>query len=206
VTNSRPAILSLSLPMDFLIELDQKLFLELNGLHTPWLDPVMFFLTRTTPWLPLYAFLLYLIIRAYGKEAWAPVVAIALTILFADQFTSSFMKPFFERFRPSHEPALEGLVHIVNNYRGGRFGFASSHAANTFGVATLMWKVLTPYRPWIGLLFPWALLVSYTRIYLGVHYPGDILVGGLVGFLSALLAWFIARYANDFFTRQRPAR
>ena len=178
--------------MDFLLELDQKLFLELNGFHTPWLDQVMFFLTGTTAWLPLYAFLLYLIVRVYGKNAWIPVVAIGLTILFADQFTSSVMKPLFERFRPSHEPALEGLVHTVNNYRGGRYGFASSHAANTFGVATLMWMVLARYRPWIALLFPWSLFVGYTRIYLGVHYPGDILAGCLVGFLSALLAWFLA--------------
>ena len=112
------------------------------------------------------------------------------------------MKPFFERLRPSHEPTLAERVYIVNQYRGGKFGFASSHAANTFGVATLMWLVLKMYRPWIALLFLWSLGVGYTRIYLGVHYPGDILVGYFVGFLSALIAFLLLSLARDFINRR----
>jgi undecaprenyl-diphosphatase len=192
--------------MEEILELDRKLFLELNSsFHTPWLDQFMMFLSTTTAWIPLYLFLVYLLIRNYRHQTWLILLAIGLTILLADQVTSSVMKPFFERLRPSHEPAIAEQVHVVNQYRGGKFGFASSHAANTFGVATLMWLVLKIYRPWIALLFLWTLGVSFTRIYLGVHYPGDILAGYFVGFLSALIAFLLLTLARDFMER-RSAR
>lgn len=185
-----------------MLELDKKLFLELNSsFHSPWLDQLMMFLSSTSAWIPLYLILLYLIIKTYKKDTWMVLLMIGLTILVADQVTSSFMKPFFERLRPSHEPELRRVVYIVNHYRGGKFGFASSHAANTFGIATLMWFVLKNYRPWIGMLFLWTLLVGYTRIYLGVHYPGDIIAGYFVGFLAALMAFLVfqllLRYVRD---------
>lgn len=185
--------------MEDLLELDRKIFLELNSsFRDPWLDQLMMFLTTTTAWIPLYLFLIYLLVRNYRKQAWLILLAIALTILFADQVTSSIMKPFFERLRPSHEPTIAERVYIVNQYRGGKFGFASSHAANTFGIATLMWLALKVYRPWIALVFLWPLAVGYTRIYLGVHYPGDILAGFVVGFLSALVAFFLMTLLKNF--------
>jgi undecaprenyl-diphosphatase len=98
------------------------------------------------------------------------------------------MKPFFGRLRPSHEPELEGLLHLVDGYRGGLYGFASSHAANTFGVAIFIWLSLRKHYRWIGVIFIWAILMSYTRIYLGVHYPTDILVGAIIGSLCGLLS------------------
>lgn len=167
-------------------EIDEAVFLFLNKLHAPWLDPIMLFATKTFVWLPLYLFLIYLIIKDYRRESWMILIGVALTIVLADQITSSFMKPFFARLRPSHDPDLEGLVHLVNGYRGGKYGFASGHAANTFGTATFLWLLFRNTRPWIRWIFLWAAFMTYTRIYLGVHYPGDILVGGLIG---ALAGW-----------------
>lgn len=189
--------------MEEILELDREIFLELNSsFHNPWLDQLMMFLSTTTAWIPLYLFLLYLLIKNYGKRTWLILLAVALTILLADQITSSIMKPFFERLRPSHEPSLAERVYIVNQYRGGKFGFASSHAANTFGIATLMWLVLKVYRPWIALLFLWVVGVGYTRIYLGVHYPGDILAGFFVGFLCSLASFYLLMMLKNFAARK----
>jgi undecaprenyl-diphosphatase len=104
------------------------------------------------------------------------------------------MKPFFARLRPSHEPGLQNLVHLVNGYKGGLYGFASSHAANTFGTATFVWLALKPFMRWSGLIFIWAVVMTYTRIYLGVHYPGDILVGALFGILIGWLSFEVCSY------------
>jgi undecaprenyl-diphosphatase len=189
--------------METLLELDKKLFLALNSYHNPWLDQMMYFLTGTTAWIPLYLILAYLIIKTYGKETWLILLAIAVTIVLSDQITSTIMKPFFSRFRPSHEPSLQGLVNIVSNYRGGAYGFASSHAASTFGVATIVWLVLKSYRPWVGLLFLWAIFVGYTRIYLGVHYPSEILVGDLVGFETALALYYLYIYTKNLLNKRK---
>jgi undecaprenyl-diphosphatase len=193
--------------MDEILELDREIFLELNSsFRNPFLDQLMMFLSTTYAWIPLHLFLLYLLIRNLKKQTWLVLLAVALTILMADQITSSIMKPFFERLRPSHEPSLAEKIFLVNKYRGGRFGFASSHAANTFGIATLMWLVLKMYRPWIGLLFLWAVFVGYTRIYLGVHYPGDILAGFLVGFLCALASYYFFLAAKNFLEKRTTLR
>jgi undecaprenyl-diphosphatase len=95
------------------------------------------------------------------------------------------MKPFFARLRPSREPSLEGLVHLVNGYTGGKYGFASSHAANTFATAFFFWLLFKDRYRWVWVLFVWAVVMTYTRIYLGAHYPGDILVGMLIGLGAA---------------------
>ena len=184
--------------LEKLKELDEQLFLFLNQFHSAWLDPVVFLITRTEFWIPLYVFLIYLIFRNYKKEGWLVLLGVIITIVLADQITSSLMKPFFLRLRPSHEPSLVGLIHIVQEYRGGMYGFASSHAGNTTGVAFFIFLLFKNKYRWIWMISIWAFVMSYTRIYLGVHYPGDILVGMLVGLGSGyagyrLYLWLLVR-------------
>lgn len=183
--------------MEQLLELDRELLLYLNSYHSPWLDTLMMWVTMTEVWIPLYLVLIALIIRTYRKDSWIILLGVALTILFADQITSQLMKPFFARLRPSQDPALEGIVHIVDGYRGGLYGFASGHAANTFGVAFFCWSTLRAGHKWIWLVFFWAVLMTYSRIYLGVHYPGDILVGMIVGILCAMASLRFAGFLTS---------
>lgn len=178
--------------MEKLIEWDRDLFLFLNGLHSPWLDQPMFILTHTQAWIPLYAVLLYFIVKEHKKRAWIFLIGITITIVLADQITSSVLKPYFTRFRPSRDPELQQFVHIVNGYRGGRYGFASSHAANTFGTATFLFLLFRRTKRWMVWIFLWAAFISYTRIYLGVHYPADILVGATIG---AVCGWLSLNFS-----------
>jgi undecaprenyl-diphosphatase len=180
--------------MEQLLELDRRLLLFLNGLHTPFMDTIMHFLTEIYAWIPLYAFLIFLVAKKLKKDTWWVLLGVVITVVLCDQITSGFMKPFFARLRPSHEPSLEGLIHIVNGYRGGQYGFASGHAANTFGVSFFVWLTLKSYYKWIGLIFIWAALMTYTRIYLGVHYPTDILVGGSIGMMCGWLGFKVSGY------------
>jgi undecaprenyl-diphosphatase len=175
--------------METVHQFDRELFLFLNGLHTDRLDPVMYFLTKILAWLPLYIFLIYLIFKKFRATGWIYLVGSSLAITLADRFTSGFMKPFFARLRPSHEPSLEGLVHLVNHYKGGLYGFASGHAATTFAVATFVWLSLRNTYRYINWIFAWAVMMTYTRIYLGVHYPSDIVVGATIGFLLGVVVW-----------------
>ncbi len=183
--------------MHELLELDRKILLWLNGFHSPSIDSMMMLMTKTIFWLPLYLILAYLIFKRYKIEGWFVLVAAGISILLADQITSGFMKPFFARLRPSQEPGLEGLLHLVNGYKGGRYGFASSHAANTFAIAFLVWCIFKDASRWTGLIFLWAIVMSYTRIYLGVHYPSDILVGALVGILSGWLGFKFFQWLKE---------
>lgn len=173
--------------IDFFLELDKNLFIELNSYHAPWLDTVMFFVSHKLTWIPLYIAIVYFIFRIHGpKKGIVAVLCIVLTITLADQITSTVMKPFFARLRPTHEPELRDLVHTVNDYRGEKFGFASSHAANTFGLALFVFLLFRDRTRQVRWIFLWALVVGYSRIYLGVHYPGDIIVGAVVGMICSV--------------------
>lgn len=181
---------------------DKQAIVFLNGFHADALDPVVYYLTKTEFWTPLYIFLIYLVFRNYKMEGWFVMAGATVCILLADRITAGLMKPFFERLRPSHNPELEGMLHLVNGYRGGLYGFASSHAANTTSVALFLFLLFRNRYRYIGWMFAWAALMCYTRIYLGVHYPGDILTGILVGLLSGLAAfrfyqWLKKRFGSS---------
>ncbi|MGE0773229.1 MAG: phosphatase PAP2 family protein [Cyclobacteriaceae bacterium] len=189
--------------MDTLLALDKDLLLFLNGLHADWLDPVMFYITKTFFWLPLYLFLIFLIVKQEKKESYFALIGVVIMILMTDQITSGFMKPFFARLRPSQEPSLAGILHLVNNYKGGMYGFASGHAANTFAVAMFCQLLLGDRHRYIWLLFVWATVMTYTRIYLGVHYPGDILVGAAIGLTCGWIAFRLAMFLKKRFSRKQ---
>ncbi|MEP1086902.1 phosphatase PAP2 family protein [Algoriphagus sp.] len=169
---------------------DEELFLRLNSFHTDWLDVVFFQLTETVTWIPFYILLFYFIYKVNPANSWWVLGGIAMTILIADQTTSAWMKPFFERLRPCHEERWEGIIHNYGRC-GGLFGFASSHAANTFGLAVFLNLKMKGKLRFLPLLFLWAAVISYTRIYLGVHYPMDIIVGAFVGGLAGLISWIV---------------
>ena len=177
--------------LDVIDKWDKELFLKLNGLHAPWLDPIMDWISNSLVpvWiiLGLTAFFGY---KAFGKKvAWVIFLAI-LNFGATDSISSRLLKPGFERLRPCHNPELEGLFHTVGKCWGGKFGFVSSHAANTFGVAFLLWLIFRKDYKWFSLLLPYAALVSYTRIYLAKHYPMDLVGGAALGAVCALLFYF----------------
>lgn len=183
--------------LETLIELDKELFLFLNGLHTEALDQVMYWVSDKLIWIPFYAWILYLIVKEYKWKAVIWLAGIGLAIAASDQILSGVMKPFFERYRPSRDPEMEGLVHIVNGYTGGRYGFASSHAGNVFALTTFLYLLFREKYSWIGWLFIWAAIVSYSRIYLGVHYPGDILTGAIIGTLMGYLFFRLSNVVKN---------
>ena len=178
--------------MGWVEAIDSRLFLWLNGQHAGWLDTVMVSITGMWPWIPIYILLAYLVIKQYGKRSIWIFLAVGIVILCSDQLSAHVCKPLFHRLRPCFNPDLEGLVHLPKGLPGGRYGFVSSHAANTFAVAAFLTAALRKrYRSIGWWLFAWAFISSYSRIYIGVHYPGDVIAGAVLGILVGLIIWKI---------------
>lgn len=182
--------------MNDILALDQQLFLFLNSLHAAWLDPIMIAVSGKLTWIPLYLLIVYLV---YRNQQWRGllwfVVCAGLVVLLADRISVLAFKDIFQRLRPCHEASISDYVYLPSGHKGGLYGFVSSHAANTFGIAVL--TALFLQKRWATLLLLiWALWVSYSRIYMGVHYPGDVLCGGILGAGIASAIWLAARAIN----------
>jgi len=174
--------------IDYIKQIDTDLFLKLNSIHSPFFDFIMWWFSSKTIWIPLYLFFVYLLFKKYSKQAITILIFAIICAALTDSLSVAIFKNTFQRLRPSHQPELMNLIHIVNGYRGGQYGFVSSHAANIFGLAAFLWYFLKNHYKHFGkIIFTWAFLVSYSRIYLGVHYPGDVVVGAIFGILIAIL-------------------
>lgn len=186
---------------EYLESLDQELFLFLNGLRADWLDLPMYYLTTFKFWIPVFVLIIFLLYKRFGaiKPTVTAVLLIGLAVGLADLTSARVFKPHVKRYRPTHHAVIGQDVHTVitpenKEYRGGKYGFVSSHAANFFAIATSTFLLLGRKRRHLW-LFVWAALVSYTRIYLGVHYPADLICGGLLGVGVAHLAFWLRKFS-----------
>ena len=183
-----------------LIHIDTQILLAINGWHAPWADTLMWIISAKATWIPLYLLLIGLLVWRYRKPSptsvkWLQkvpacvvmIVVIGLAVGAADFIASGILKDLVARPRPTRVPELEGVLHLVNGYKSGRYGFVSSHAANTMAVALLFSLIWRNKIATCGLML-WVAANCYSRMYLGVHYPTDI-IGGLV--VGCLVGWLM---------------
>ncbi|MDR1814864.1 MAG: phosphatase PAP2 family protein [Tannerella sp.] len=188
---------------EHLLEIEREAFLWLNGIgRSPFLDEFMWLFSGKVAWIALAAVFVAALFwrnKSHWREAVLLLFAIVVVITFCDQFASGFCKPFFQRFRPTHHPDFMNDVQTIFGYRGGKYGFISSHAANSFGFAMLT-ALIFRYKPYTVSIFIWALITSYSRIYLGVHFITDIIPGAIVGLITGYGGAFFLKKITSFET------
>ena len=181
--------------IDYLVDVDKTALLAVNGMYSVFQDAFWWMVSAKWSSLLLVLALLWILMRQNRRHALLVLLMVAVAVLVADQVSSGLIKHLVERLRPTHDPSLENAVHVINGYRGGMYGFVSSHAANFFAIATLVTLIMR--RGLVAAaLYGWGLVQCYSRIYLGVHYPGDILGGMIVGLLAGWLVWCLMRWVQ----------
>lgn len=166
--------------LDFFQSIDEYLFLVINGFNSEFFDAIMYWISGKYSWLPFYLLIIGMLIFKFRLKTFIILLVIALLITASDQASVHLFKNVFERLRPCHNPELKEFVHLVRNHCGGKYGFISSHAANSFALMAFLIPLFN--RRWFTIIIiSWAIIVGYSRIYLGVHYPFDILVGAAFG-------------------------
>ena len=179
--------------LDYLNDIDTEVLLAINGWHGTFQDALWWMVSAKWASALLLVALIWILLHQNRRHALLVLAMLVLAFALADQISSGLIKHLVERLRPTREPSLDNMIHIVNDYRGGMFGFVSSHAANSFAASTLI-ALIMRHRLVTFSLFAWSLLQCYSRVYLGVHYPGDILGGIVVGVLVGWLVWRLMRW------------
>ena len=175
-----------------ILDIDKSATLAINGCHSFFFDNFFYIYTQTWTWIPAVVLLLVWMWRKWGISFLYVVGGIAMCLLLSDQISSSLLKPLVARLRPTHNPEIADLIHIVNGYRGGLYGFVSSHAANAFAFVIFTSCIIRNRYYVLGITI-WALLTAYSRVYLGVHYVGDVVCGAVLGILVGLLIYWLFR-------------
>ncbi|MDR1746915.1 MAG: phosphatase PAP2 family protein [Tannerella sp.] len=192
--------------LEHVLDIERNAFLWLNGGHTLYADRFFWLFSGKFVWIPLAVWILFVLCRRKDwRESLLIILFIVLVITVCDQFASSICKPLFARFRPTHHPEFMNSVEIVSGYRGGLYGFISSHAANAFGFAVFT-ILLFRYRWYTVAILLWSICFSYSRIYLGVHFISDIISGMAAGALFGWLGYRLyVTVRHKFFKRTEDA-